>query len=73
MKILSVSIYFCAIKMPSKNFSTVSGARLPKIPLSDISFEHLAANHDTLSFFCTHQALTDYLTIDVLKKMPMSL
>lgn len=53
--------------MPSKNFSTVSGVKLPKIPLSDISFEHLTAHHDILSFSCTHQELTDYLTVDALK------
>jgi len=61
VKILSISIYFCAIKMPSKNSSMVSGARPPKIPLLDISFEHLAAHHDILSFSCTHQELTNYL------------
>ena len=59
--------------MPSKNFPTIPDAGLPKIPLSDISFEHLAAHHDIVSFSCTHQELTDYLTVDALKtRMPMS-
>jgi len=53
--------------MPSKNFPTIPDAGLPKIPLSDISFEHLAAHHDIVSFSCTHQELTDYLTVDALK------
>ena len=53
--------------MPSKNFPTIPDAGLPKIPLSDISFEHLAAHHDIVSFSCTHQELTYYLTVDALK------
>ena len=53
--------------MPSRNFSTGPGVKLPEIPLSDISFEHLAAHHDTSSFSCTHQELTDYLISDAQK------
>jgi GNAT superfamily N-acetyltransferase len=53
--------------MPSQNSPTVPGARLPKIPLSEISFEHLASHHNTSSFSCAHEELTDYLTADALK------
>jgi GNAT superfamily N-acetyltransferase len=53
--------------MPSKNFSAIPDAGPPKIPLSDIIFEHLAVHHDISSFSCTHEELTDYLAADALK------
>lgn len=51
--------------MPSENPAT--DARLPKIPLSDLSFERLTGDHDILSFSCKHSELTDYLASDALK------
>ena len=53
--------------MPSRNLPATPDAKLPKIPLSDISFEHLASDHDLLSFSCRQQELNDYLTADALK------
>jgi GNAT superfamily N-acetyltransferase len=53
--------------MPFRNIPAAPDVRLPKIPLSDITFGHLAAHHDVASFSCTHQELTDYLTVDALK------
>ncbi len=53
--------------MPSQNLPATPDARLPKIPLSDISFEHLAPDHDLLPFSCRQQELNDYLTADALK------
>ena len=41
--------------MPSQNLPATPDARLPKIPLSDISFEHLAPDHDLLPFSCRQQ------------------
>ena len=53
--------------MPSRNLPATPDARLPKIPLLDISFEHLAPDHDLLPFSCRQQELNDYLTADALK------
>ncbi|WP_292520977.1 GNAT family N-acetyltransferase [Methanoculleus sp.] len=59
--------YSYTIEMPPIDSPTTTDAGLPKIPLSDLSFERLTANRDTLSFFCAHQELIDYLTVDALK------
>jgi len=53
--------------MPSESFPATPDARLPKISLSDISFERLTADHGITYFSCKNQELNDYLTADALK------
>ena len=53
--------------MPPESFPTTSDTRLPKISLSDISFEQLTGDHCIASFSCKNQELNDYLAADALK------